>query len=290
MTEPLRGNCHCGNFRFEIASSDSSGTPANLGVSICACSLCTKLGCLWLPVNPNDFAITRDTGTVTTYRGLLFCKVCGTAVTSKHVGGPLQGQFLVNARAVAGFNPFQLGTRVIHVTASKKDPDDDDNQQIQKQVPSPMPVTGAGQDPVKHRGSCHCGNVSVELFVGLDELEIKEDNCSSCVRDAYIGTYPSKEQVRIHVREHTFEYRYGSKFNGIAHCQTCGVVVFTTVYGPPISLFDRLPAERKGRALAVYWKNMALQPVNVRVLDGVDLSPLTIQTTDEGVEGYVLPP
>ncbi|KAK4214182.1 hypothetical protein QBC37DRAFT_314799 [Rhypophila decipiens] len=276
MTEPLRGNCHCGNFRFEI-TSDSSSTPANLGVSICACSLCTKLGCLWLPVDPDDFAITRDTGTVTTYRGLVFCKVCGTAVTGKHVGGPLQGQFLVNARAVAGFNPFQLGNN-------------DDSQQRQRQAPSPMPVTGAEQDPVKHRGSCHCGNVSVELLVGLDELEIKEDNCSSCVRDAYIGTYPSKEQVRIHGRVHTFEYRYGSKFNGIAHCQTCGVVVFTTVYGPPISLFDRLPAERKERALAVYWKNMALQPVNVRVLDGVDLSTLTIQTTDEGAEGYVLPP
>ncbi|KAM7213506.1 hypothetical protein V8F06_011119 [Rhypophila decipiens] len=277
MTEPLHGNCHCGNFRFEI-TSDLSGTPDNLGVSICACSLCTKLGCLWLPVNHKDFAITRDTGTVTTYRGLVFCKVCGTAVTSKHVGGPLQGQFLVNARAVAGFNPFQLGN-------------DEDDQQRQKQIPSSMPVTGAEQDdPVKHRGSCHCGNVSVELLVGLNELETKEDNCSSCVRDAYIGTYPSKEQVRIHGREHTFEYRYGSKFNGIAHCQTCAVVVFTTVYGPPISLFDRLPAERKERALAVYWKNMALQPVNVRVLDGVDLSTLTIQTTDEGAEGYVLPP
>ncbi|KAM7216371.1 Mss4-like protein [Rhypophila decipiens] len=103
MTEPLRGNCHCGNFRFEIPA-DSSGTPAKkLGVSICHCSLCRKLGSLWLPVNPDDLAITRDTGTGTTNRGVRFCKVCGTAVTSEQVTGLLQGQFLVNARAVAGY-------------------------------------------------------------------------------------------------------------------------------------------------------------------------------------------
>ncbi|KAM7208278.1 hypothetical protein V8F20_001256 [Naviculisporaceae sp. PSN 640] len=289
MTKPLCGNCHCGNFRFEIPSN-LSDTPANSNVSICACSLCTKLGSLWLPLNPNDFSITRDAGTVTTYRGVRFCKVCGTAVTSEHVDGPLQGQFLVNARAVTGFNPFQLGSPVIHFAASEMDPNDDDNQRGQKHAPSPTPVPRAEKDPVKHRGSCHCGKVTVELLIGLDELEIKEDNCSSCVRDAYIGTYPTKEQVRIHGREHAFEYRYGNKFNGIAHCQTCGVVVFTNVYGPPISVFDQLPAERRERALAVYWKNMALQPVNVRVLDGVDLGALPIQTTDEGAEGYVLPP
>lgn len=41
--------------------------------------------------------------------------------------------------------------------------------------------------------------------------------------------------------------------------------------------------------MAVYWKNMALQPVNVRVLDGVDLKLLKIERTDDGTEGYVLP-
>jgi len=66
-------------------------------------------------------------------------------------------------------------------------------------------------------------------------------------------------------------------------------VVFTNIYGPPISVFDSLPAERKEQVLAVYWKNMALQPVNVRALYGVDLAILDIKTTDEGTEGYVLP-
>jgi len=73
------------------------------------------------------------------------------------------------------------------------------------------------------------------------------------------------------------------------HCKTCGVLVFNNVYGPPISVFDSLPPERKERVMAVYWKNMALQPLNVRALDDVDLEFLKVERTDEGTEGYTLP-
>lgn len=42
--------------------------------------------------------------------------------------------------------------------------------------------------------------------------------------------------------------------------------------------------------MARYWENMALQPVNVRSLDGVDLKALRprIARSDEGTEGYAL--
>ena len=100
--------------------------------------------------------------------------------------------------------------------------------------------------------------------------------------------YPTKDQVRIHGRENTFEYLYGRKFNGAAHCKTCNILVFNNVYGPPISVFDRLPPERKEVVLAAYWKNMAMQPLNVRALDDVEIGSLTVQRTDEGTEGYVL--
>jgi hypothetical protein len=152
----------------------------------------------------------------------------------------------------------------------------------------------------------------VELLVDIGELEVKEDNCSSCVRvcvafssmqylgkwelintdrpqNAYIGVYPTKDQVRIHGREHTGEYLYGRKFNGAAHCKTCGVLVFNNVYGPPIRVFDSLPPERKEKALAIYRKNMAMQPLNVRALDDVDILSLKVERTDEGTEGYSLP-
>lgn len=36
--------------------------------------------------------------------------------------------------------------------------------------------------PALHKASCHCGQVQAELLVPITDLEIKEDNCSSCVR------------------------------------------------------------------------------------------------------------
>jgi hypothetical protein len=64
--------------------------------------------------------------------------------------------------------------------------------------------------------------------------------------------------------------------------------VFTDIYGPPISVFDKLPPERKEAALRVYHKNMQLQPLNVRAMEGVDLSTLDIKRTDDGTKGYEL--
>ena len=72
------------------------------------------------------------------------------------------------------------------------------------------------------------------------------------------------------------------------HCKSCGVHVFSNMYGPPISVFDRLPPERKENALKVYHENMRLQPLNARAMEGVDLSVLKIRRTDEGTEGYQL--
>jgi hypothetical protein len=72
------------------------------------------------------------------------------------------------------------------------------------------------------------------------------------------------------------------------YCKTCGVHVFSNIYGPPINIFDRLPPERKENALKVYRKNIQLQPLNVRAMERVDLSSLEINRTDEGTKGYEL--
>lgn len=64
--------------------------------------------------------------------------------------------------------------------------------------------------------------------------------------------------------------------------------MFSNVYGPPITIFDRLPPEPKELALAVYRKNLGLKPLNLRVLDGADLNSITIKRSDEGTEGYEL--
>jgi hypothetical protein len=100
----LKGNCHCGRFRFLL--------PANLDLETlitCACTLCTKLGCLWLRgVTTTDaFTVTRSEESLVEYQGVKFCGNCGTAVTGQHHSGVLKGEVLVNARAMWGFNPFE---------------------------------------------------------------------------------------------------------------------------------------------------------------------------------------
>jgi hypothetical protein len=98
--------------------------------------------------------------------------------------------------------------------------------------------------------------------------------------------------VRIYGRDRVFEYSTGGKFTGCTHCKTCGVHLFSNIYGPPISVFDKLPLDRKERALAVYHKNMSIQPLNVRAMDDVNLGALRplIKREDEGTEGYELEP
>lgn len=96
--------------------------------------------------------------------------------------------------------------------------------------------------------------------------------------------------MRIHGREHGFEYLSGRKFAGSVACRTCGVSIFSNIYGPPISVFDKLPPERKEIVLAIYHKNMEMVPLNVRAMEGVDLDSLQIDRTDEGTEGYELDP
>ncbi|KAK3313321.1 hypothetical protein B0H66DRAFT_628999 [Apodospora peruviana] len=270
------GNCHCGRFRFELTA------PEIAEAIICACKLCSKKGYLWLntAASGTTYTVTRDDDKcLTEYDSAAlkdrFCKYCGTGITGLHSAGPLWGQLLVNIRTLQEVNPFTL--KCVMPLVSPAPPED-------------VSTTHRISDEAQHLSSCHCGKVQAELLVPITDLEVKEDNCSSCVRNAYIGVYPTKDQVKIHGREHTFEYLYGRKFNGTAHCKTCGVAVFSNVYGPPLSVFDSLPAERKERVMAVYRKNMALQPLNVRAIDGLDIELLQIKRTDEGTEGYVLPP
>lgn len=71
-------------------------------------------------------------------------------------------------------------------------------------------------------------------------------------------------------------------------CKTCGVFMFSRIYGPPISIFDKLPPERLPIVMENYVKNMNMQPVCVRVFDDVDMATLKIEYDDCGTEGYTL--
>ncbi|KAH8657660.1 glutathione-dependent formaldehyde-activating enzyme [Xylariales sp. PMI_506] len=237
-----RGNCNCGRFRFEL----SLPVPIDTAIA-CTCSLCSKKGFLWLVPPLDGLEVIRDDGCLTEYTSQAlrhkYCNYCGNGVTGEHLTGPLQGQFLVNVRLFQGVNPYDIE------------------------------YTSGDEPPAQHLFACHCGRVQAELLTSITEHELKEDNCSSCVRGAYIGVYPNRENVRIYGREHGREY-YGlraeltdRKWGSAVSCKTCGIHVFTNIWGPPLSTFDKVRPERKALVLEVYYKNIKLLPLNVRSME-----------------------
>ncbi|KAL7800335.1 hypothetical protein V8C37DRAFT_364924 [Trichoderma ceciliae] len=274
------GNCHCGRYRFQVSVPDIISSIS------CSCSLCVKKGYLWLIPAEGSFTVLRDEGYLVDYRTSTlkdkFCSYCGSGVVGEHLTGPLRGQFSINIRALREpyINPFMLesGTTVIEAEG-----DDRAIESLWHQSNEP---------PAKHLFSCHCGDVRAALLGPIENEKLKEDNCSKCVRMAYIGIYPNKDTVRIFGRDRVFEYLTGGKFTGTTYCKTCGVHIFSNIYGPPKSIFDKLPPEKKDQALTVYHKNMSMQPLNVRAMDNVNLNALRplIKREDEGTEGYELDP
>jgi len=92
------GGCHCGRVRFEVRA------PAEIRVSECNCSICSKSGYLHLVVPAERFNLLSGREFLTTYTfntgkaKHLFCSICGVKsfyVTRSHPDG-----FSVNARCL----------------------------------------------------------------------------------------------------------------------------------------------------------------------------------------------
>lgn len=71
-----------------------------------------------------------------------------------------------------------------------------------------LPVPATPDAPLaQHSGSCHCQKVQVELLVPLAEQEVKEDNCSSCVRVSRLEFSCTITRVRLTIyRQHISGY------------------------------------------------------------------------------------
>jgi hypothetical protein len=93
-----KGGCHCGRVRFEIDA------PANVEVTECNCSICSRTGYLHLFVAQADFRLVQGEGELTTYTfnsGVAqhyFCKTCG--VKSFYVPRSHPDGISVNLRCV----------------------------------------------------------------------------------------------------------------------------------------------------------------------------------------------
>ncbi|TQN67268.1 Centromere protein V [Colletotrichum shisoi] len=151
------------------------------------------------------------------------------------------------------------------------------------------PLDVPAEDLKLYTGGCECGAVQVTLKSRpLKDIEIKEDNCSICVRanfqNGFIGVYPHQSLVTLVGKDQTQDYKFGRGFNGSPFCRICGVHCFGNLYGPPTEVVVRLPEATQ----AFVRKQLEIQPIKIRVLDGVDWDKIDIKWRNEGTEGYFL--
>jgi hypothetical protein len=103
------GGCHCGRVRFEVTA------PAQVEVSECNCSICSKSGYLHLVVPADRFKLLSGADVLTTYSfnthtaKHLFCSVCG--VKSFYVPRSHPDGFSVNARCLDPGTLEPIGVR-----------------------------------------------------------------------------------------------------------------------------------------------------------------------------------
>lgn len=107
-----------------------------------------------------------------------------------------------------------------------------------------------------YAGGCHCGRVRFEIDTVLDR--VTECNCSVCSKKAFLHHRVKPENFRLLSGENDLgTYRFGTLVAKHHFCTTCGIHVFTRPRAAP-----------------------ELYTVNVRCLEGVDLSTLTLTPFD----------
>lgn len=103
-----QGGCHCGAVRFEVQA------PADLQVTECNCSICSKSAYLHLFVTKEDFRLISGADNLSTYTfdtheaRHLFCKTCG--IKSFYIPRSHPDGYSVNARCLdeSGINSISI--------------------------------------------------------------------------------------------------------------------------------------------------------------------------------------
>ena len=102
-----------------------------------------------------------------------------------------------------------------------------------------------------YTGGCHCGAVRYE--VETDLKEVLSCNCSHCGKKGLLLNFVDKEKFRLlQGEEQLTDYRFNKKMIQHLFCRTCGTQSF---------------------AQGVAFPKAA---INVRCLEGVDVSTLTL--------------
>jgi len=108
-----------------------------------------------------------------------------------------------------------------------------------------------------YTGSCHCGNVKYEVDLALDK--VIACNCSMCGRAGTLLAFTPPSTFTLLQGEASLkDYQFNTHKIHHLFCTTCGVKPFARGTSP------------KGEMIAI----------NVRCLEGLDLSTLEIQNVN----------
>ena len=109
-----------------------------------------------------------------------------------------------------------------------------------------------------YTGGCHCGKVRYEVTADLSN--VYSCNCSLCAKRGWILAFTSPEKFKLIQGDGLTDYQFNKKVIHHLFCPECGTASFSRGTSPGGS------------------KEMIA--VNVRCLDGVDLSTLQVTQVD----------
>ena len=111
---------------------------------------------------------------------------------------------------------------------------------------------------MKYKGSCHCGQIAFEVESELKQ--VMDCNCSICSRKGMLLWFVPRDQLRLLTpEERTSTYTFNKHKIKHRFCPTCGVQPYAEAADP------------SGKPMAA---------VNVRCLEGVDVSSLPVKHFD----------
>ncbi|KFH45967.1 Centromere protein V-like protein [Hapsidospora chrysogenum ATCC 11550] len=265
-----RGNCHCGAFVYE------ADLPEITSAIECNCSICVKKGYLFLFLGRDKFRVVKGSEDQLTVYAFgtrvlehLFCPKCGITPIVRRVDVGVftpDAEVGVNVHALQGVNSWDVERKHIDGKSMRGDYEPPAHK-------GDLPKAEVEGGKV-YTGSCHCGKVAVAVkSKPIDETFselVNTCNCSICERGAYVWIYPPREQVVLAAESDSDigEYRFARNISAKTFCRTCGVQM--------TNRFEPLSAEEAEKLSDVdkTWRPWAatIHPVNIRVLDGVDLS------------------
>ncbi|KAK7750470.1 hypothetical protein SLS62_007549 [Diatrype stigma] len=247
LLKTYRGSCHCGAYIYDVELPEVVEK-----ASECNCSVCFRKGSIWtFPVHPKFLRGDQETLTNYTFGRKLFnhkfCPTCGICLMIVgHAESPKDGE---EPQTGLNLRTIQHG------------------QGVDVWKLNLISIDGASfpppYQPHEYTGPQPKGDVEGG-------------------KNGSLWIFPSKDEVEIQGRENQGVYTFGLHAWGKTFCKKCG----TPVGNEPMPVTGEQLARFPEGYRTFYLENSHMRPINLRILDGVDVKKLNIVQ----MQGYDRPP